>query len=178
MSRAGGTLQPTAVAESHKRDETATRPFTNVEIRAPNGKCLFVDPTAGDFRENLIPISLVTCSGTPNERFDIISKGRHNNAQNATLVVSAVTNGCISFDGRRAQGDTVTIFSCGGRAGGEGETNSGQTFPYIGQTSFALAPISDRGNVCVLGQDGQDRLTSGPCPKDGAQLFSIFAQTK
>jgi len=118
VSRAGGTLQPSAAAQAHQRDAAATRAFSNVEIRAPNGQCLFIDPTAGDFRQNLIPVQLVDCSGTPNEKFDIITSGKHNNAQESALIVSSLTNGCVSFDGRRAQGDTVTLFSCGGRADG------------------------------------------------------------
>jgi hypothetical protein len=95
VSRAGGRLQPTAAAESHERDETATRAFSSVEIRAPNGQCLFVDPTAGDFRQNLIPVSLVDCSGSPNEKWDIITEGKHNKPnpnRPATLVVSALVS--------------------------------------------------------------------------------------
>lgn len=138
VSGAGGVLQPTAVAESHQRDGGATRAFSSVSIQSPDGRCLFIDPTAGDFRENLIPVSLVPCAGTPNEKFDIITAGKHNNAENSALIVSSLvssmcsivygsevgmliplqTNGCISFDSRRAQGDTVNIFSCGGRADG------------------------------------------------------------
>ncbi|KAJ4292108.1 [4Fe-4S] proteins maturation [Collariella sp. IMI 366227] len=102
VSRAGGTLQPTAAAQSHQRDETAKRAFSNVSIRAPNGQCLFIDPTAGDFRQNLIPVSLVDCTDSPNEKWDVITEGRHNKA--------------------------------------EGETDGNQRFPFIGQTSFALAP--------------------------------------
>jgi hypothetical protein len=95
VSRAGGTLQPTAAAESHERDETATRAFSNVEIRAPNGQCLFIDPTAGDFRQNLIPISLVDCTGSPNEKWDVITEGKHNKPnpnRPAALVVSALVS--------------------------------------------------------------------------------------
>ena len=172
VSRAGGTLQPSSAAEANARDNTATRAFSSVEIRAPNGQCLFVDPTAGDFRENLIPVSLVDCSGTPNERWDVITAGKHNNAKGAALIVSTLMNGCISFDGRRAQGDTVTMFSCGGRGDGSGETNAGQLMPFIGAESFAFAPTSERGATCIL--PGNGRLESGPCPKDGSQLFSIF----
>ncbi|AEO69629.1 uncharacterized protein THITE_2021944, partial [Thermothielavioides terrestris NRRL 8126] len=175
VSRAGGTLQPTAVAEAQQRDATATRAFSSVSIRAPNGQCLFIDPTAGDFRENLIPISLVTCSGSPNEKWDVITQGKHNKpnpSQPAALVVSALTQGCISFDGRRQAGDTVTLFSCGGRADGSGETDTSQLFPFIGQTSFAFAPLSENNKTCIL--PGNGRLDSGPCPTDGSQLFSIF----
>lgn len=55
-----------------------------------------------------------------------------------------------------------------------GETNADQLFPYIGQLSFAMAPTGQGSKTCVLpGGDG-GRLESGPCPKDGSQLFSIF----
>ncbi|KAL2155802.1 hypothetical protein VTH82DRAFT_544 [Thermothelomyces myriococcoides] len=175
VSRAGGVLQPTAAAEAHQRDETAERAFSGVSIRAPNGQCLFVDPTAGDFRQNLIPVSLVDCTGAPNEKWDVITEGKHNKPnpdRPAALIVSALTQGCISFDGRRQPGDTVTIFSCGGRADGGGETDGNQLFPFIGQTSFAFAPVNEDGKTCILPGDG--RLDSGPCPTDGSQLFSIF----
>lgn len=94
VSRTGGNLQPSAAAEAHKRDATATRAFSGVEIRAPNGQCLSVDPTAGDFRQNLIPVALVDCSGTPNEKWDIVTAGKHNKAGKtpATLVVSALVS--------------------------------------------------------------------------------------
>ena len=93
VSGAGGTLQPTAAAESHQRDETAKRAFSGVSIRAPDGRCLFIDPTAGDFRQNLIPVSLVDCTGSPNEKWDVITEGKHNtpNADRpAALIVSAL----------------------------------------------------------------------------------------
>ncbi|KAK4447067.1 hypothetical protein QBC34DRAFT_330474 [Podospora aff. communis PSN243] len=175
VSRAGGTLNPSAAAKAHQRDPTAVRTFSNVEIRAPNGQCISVDPTAGDFRQNLIPVALVDCSGAPNEKWDVIERGRHNKRGRipAGIVVSALTQGCLNFDGRRQAGDTVTLFSCGGRADGTGETSTGQQFPFIGQLSFAFAPLSEGNRTCIL--DGPDgRLTSGACPTDGAQLFSIF----
>ncbi len=118
VSGAGGTLNPTAVAEAQAFDDTAKRTFSNVTIRAPNGQCLFIDPTAGDFRENLIPVSLVDCSGSPNEKWDVVESGKHNNKPGNALIVSSLTQGCISFDGRRQPGDTVTLFSCGGRGDG------------------------------------------------------------
>ncbi|KAK3313738.1 hypothetical protein B0H66DRAFT_629730 [Apodospora peruviana] len=173
VSGARSVLDPTAAAQSHQKDEGATRAFTGVQIRDPNGQCLFIDPTAGDFRQNLIPVSTVDCTGAANEKFDIITSGKHNNKANSALIVSSLTNGCISFDGRRKAGDTVNIFSCGGRADGEGETDGNQLFPFIGQTSFALAPSNERGAACLLPGD-QGRIISGDCPTDGSQLFSIF----
>ncbi|KAI1277585.1 hypothetical protein F5Y07DRAFT_79893 [Xylaria sp. FL0933] len=172
VSRAGGVLQPTAVAESHQRDDTATRAFESISIQSPDGRCLFIDPTAGDFRENLIPVSLVSCAGTPNEKFDIITAGKHNSAENSALIVSSLMNGCISFDGRRQPGDTVTIFSCGGRADGGGDTNSGQLVPFAGGTQLTLAPESEGNVTCIV--PGDDRLDSAPCTNNDSQVFKIL----
>ncbi|KAI1122541.1 hypothetical protein F5Y10DRAFT_253868 [Nemania abortiva] len=171
VSGAGGVLQPTAAAESNQRDDSATRAFSSVSIQSPDGRCLFVDPTAGDFRENLIPVSLVTCAGTPNEKFDIVTTGKHNNAENSALIVSSLMNGCISFDGRRDAGDTVNIFSCGGRADGTGETNSGQLVPFTGGTKLTLAPESERNATCIVA--GNNRLDSESCTGDSSQVFTI-----
>lgn len=47
--------------------------------------------------------------------------------------------------------------------------------PFIGALSFAFAPESENGKICMF--PGDDRLDSGPCPQDlGPQLFSIFPQ--
>lgn len=119
VSRAGGTLDPEAAAEAHVFDSTATRALQSVNVRAADGRCLSIDPTAGDFRQNLIPVALAECSEEAGQKFDVVTKGVHNDGQAGdALLVSSLTNGCISFDGRRAVGDTVTLFSCGGRAGG------------------------------------------------------------
>ncbi|RYC59311.1 hypothetical protein CHU98_g6885 [Xylaria longipes] len=163
VSRAGGVLQPSAVAESQQRDDTATRAFSSISIQSPDGRCLFIDSTAGDFRENLIPVSLVDCAGTPNEKFDIITAGKHNTAEDSALIM----NGCISFDGRRDPGDTVVIFSCGG-----GETNSGQLVPFTGETQLTLAPVSEQNATCIV--PGNDRLDSARCSGDNSQVFKIL----
>lgn len=140
VSRAGGVLNPEDAAEAHTPDPTATKAREGVSLRASGGDlCLSVDPTAGDFRQNLIPVAVVACDGSPNQKFDIVTGGIHNNGEQralihfvyvptsltsgtgdagAALIVSSLTQGCISFDPRRAAGDTVTIFSCGGRAAG------------------------------------------------------------
>lgn len=119
VSRAGGTLDPKAVEESHQFDNTAKRDVESVNIRAADGRCLSIDRTAGDFRENLIPVQLAECSEEASQKFDIVTKGKHNDGKaGRALLVSVLTNGCLSFDGRREKGDTVTVFSCGGRADG------------------------------------------------------------
>lgn len=120
VSGAGGTLNPSAVAESNKFDTTAVRPVESVNIRAADGRCLFVNPTAGDFRENLIPVQLAECSEDDvSQKFDIVTKGVHDDGTaGEALIVSVLTNGCVNFDGRRAANDQVIMFSCGGRADG------------------------------------------------------------
>lgn len=115
----GGFLNPDAVAEAHRFDATATRALESVNIRAADGRCFSVDETAGDFRQNLIPIQMVECADVPEQKFDVVTQGVHNDGeQGQALLMSVVTDGCISFDGRRQAGDTVTVFSCGGRADG------------------------------------------------------------
>ncbi|GKT51644.1 uncharacterized protein ColSpa_11825 [Colletotrichum spaethianum] len=171
VSRAGGTLNPTAAAEANVFDATATRAFTKAAIRAPNGQCLSVDPTAGDFRQNLIPVALAACDGTPNQQFDVISKGKHNDGKdNGVLIVSSLTNGCVSTDGRRADGDTVTIFSCGGRAAGEGGTNTGQLVRAFGD-SFLWSPVNDAATCVVPGTQG--RLVTAACKGDNSETYKI-----
>ncbi|KAF6831952.1 hypothetical protein CPLU01_06469 [Colletotrichum plurivorum] len=172
VSRAGGTLNPTAAAEANAFDATATREFTKAAIRAPNGQCLSIDPTAGDFRQNLIPVALAACdANSPNQQFDVITKGKHNDGKDgAALVVSSLTNGCVSTDGRRADGDTVTLFSCGGRAAGEGGTNTGQLVKISG-SSFVWTPVNDAKTCVVPGQQG--RLVTAACKGDGSESFTI-----
>lgn len=119
VSRAGGTLNPSAAAEANEFDKTAVRAIESVNIRAADGRCLSIDPTAGDFRQNLIPVQMATCSEDAAQKFDIVTQGKHNDAKaGEALLVSVLMNGCLSFDARRQPGDTVTMFSCGGRADG------------------------------------------------------------
>ncbi|KAK2060482.1 ricin-type beta-trefoil lectin domain-containing protein [Colletotrichum caudatum] len=173
VSRAGGTLNPTAAAEANAFDPTATRVFTKAAIRAPDGRCLSVDPTAGDFRQNLIPVALAACDGTANQQWDVVSKGKHNDGRDGgVLVVSSLTNGCVSTDGRRADGDTVTVFSCGGRAAGEGETNAGQLVRVFGD-SFLWSPVNDEATCVVPGGGQQGRLVTAACRGDGSETYAI-----
>ncbi|KAL0931330.1 ricin-type beta-trefoil lectin domain-containing protein [Colletotrichum truncatum] len=173
VSRAGGTLNPTAAAEAHAFDDTATREFTKVAIRAANGQCLSVNPTAGDFRQNLIPVALAECNGTPNQQWDIVTKGKHNDGKDgAALVVSSLMNGCVSTDGRRADGDTVTMFSCGGRAAGEGLTNTGQLVKIQGN-NFVWTPVNDKATCVVPGNEG--RLVTAACRGDNSESYTIIS---
>ncbi|KIW85852.1 hypothetical protein Z517_01244 [Fonsecaea pedrosoi CBS 271.37] len=173
VSRAGGVLDPSAVAEANPRDNTATRAFSSVSLKSSSGLCLFIDPTAGDFRENLIAIVLQPCDGSPNQSFDIITAGVHNDQPNSALIVSTLTQGCLNFDPRRAAGDTVIMFSCGGRADGGGQVTNSQLFTFTaGETSLRLQPENGAGSVC-LAADATGRLDQVTCSDDPSQVFTI-----
>lgn len=47
-----------------------------------------MDPTTGDFRENLIPVTIAACDGSAGQKFDIITAGAHNNVKGTALIVS------------------------------------------------------------------------------------------
>ncbi|EXJ71743.1 uncharacterized protein A1O5_05552 [Cladophialophora psammophila CBS 110553] len=173
VSRAGSVLNPSAAAEANPRDNTATRAFSSVSLKSTSGLCLFIDPTAGDFRENLIPITLQPCDGGANQSFDIITAGIHNDQPNSALIVSTLTQGCLNFDPRRAAGDTVIMFSCGGRADGSGQVTNSQLFSFtVGETSLRLQPENGAGAVCLVA-DAAGRLDQAACSDDPSQLFTI-----
>ncbi|TAQ89329.1 hypothetical protein B7494_g2308 [Chlorociboria aeruginascens] len=172
VSRAGGVLVPSDVAESQPRDDTATRAFSAASIKTSDGQCLFVDPTAGDFRENLIPVAIQACDGSAGEQWDIITAGVHNNAENSMLVVSSLTQGCLNFDPRRAVGDTVILFSCGGRADGGGTVTNSQLFPFTaGETTLTLAPENAANATCLFPNGA--KLDSENCSGAAEQTFTI-----
>ncbi|MCJ1266977.1 hypothetical protein MMC22_006862 [Lobaria immixta] len=158
VSRAGLVLNPEAAAEANVRDDTATRAFSSASLKSADDQCLFIDPTAGDFRENLIPVQLKPCDGSAGQKFDVITKGKHNGVADSILVVSTVTQGCLNFDPRRAAGDQVILFSCGGRADG-------------GDSSTQLAPNSEKGATCLI--PSGNVLGSGACDGSQGQLFTI-----
>ncbi|KAJ7931143.1 hypothetical protein B0H13DRAFT_1959170 [Mycena leptocephala] len=178
VSGAGGTLNPTAVAEAQAKDLTATRAATGVQIKSSDGQCLSIDATAGDFRENLIPIAVKPCDGSEGQKFDFITKGVHNDQAGQTLIVSSLTNGCLNFDDRRAAGDQVIMFSCGGRGDGSGKVNNSQLFPFVAAdltAPYALTPSNAKG-VCFVNNNG--RLSNVACDttKPSAnELFTIVA---
>lgn len=104
------------------------------------------------------------CTGSAGEKFDFITSGEHNNAKGAALIVSSLTNGCMSFDARRDV-NKAHIFSCGGRADGGGETSDSQLFPFVaGTTSLQLAPENGKGQICLVDVGG--KLDQGACNSD------------
>jgi hypothetical protein len=81
-------------------------------------------------------------------------------------------NGCVNLDLRRAVGDQVIMFSCGGRADGDSTTTSSQLFPFTaGTTSMALAPVSEAGATCLVSLNGL--LSQADCTGDASQVFSF-----
>jgi len=65
-------------------------------------------------------------------------------------------NSCLNFDDRRAEGNKVLTFSCGGRADGDGRVTDSQLFPFPDPTArtLALAPVNGRGGVCFATNGG------------------------
>jgi hypothetical protein len=135
-TRAVTSLDQAAFAEAHQRDDTATRASSNINIKVcpafpswltteltehrqtSDGKCVSVDKLSGDFRANLTPIQVTQCGAADGQGWDIITAGKHISTPQSMLIVSTTTGSCFNFDPRRAAGDQVLLFSCGGRADG------------------------------------------------------------
>ncbi|KAK6540876.1 hypothetical protein TWF694_008259 [Orbilia ellipsospora] len=171
--RAVTSLDQAATAEAHTRDNTATRAFSSITINTSNGKCLFVDPLGGDFRANLIPVLIKDCDGSDNEKWDIITKGVHNDQLGTMLIVNTLVQGCLNFDPRRAAGDQVNIFSCGGRADGSGQVTNSQLFNFTTVSSgpLPLQPLNQVGTCLTSAGARLDQTTCNAA--DSNEIFSF-----
>lgn len=152
-----------------------------------------MDATAGDFRENLVPITVAACNGSAGQKFDVITSGKHNNKPGQALLVSALvrahslpfprklshsyiqTQGCVNFDSRREAGDQVLLFSCGGRADGDGQVTDGQLFPFTdGKQPQALNPQADSAGFCLTVNNGKvDAKKCDAKTASGTELFTF-----
>nr|GAT49394.1 predicted protein [Mycena chlorophos] len=175
MRRTFTVLDPAATAEAQVRDNTATRAFSAVPIKTSSGLCLSVDPNSGDFRENLTPVSTVECNGSANQTWDVITAGVHNNVPGQALIVSALTQACLNFDPRRAAGNQVLLFSCGGRADGGGSVTNSQQFAFSGGAGpFPLVPLNSNNQTCITVTNGLlDDTSCNPATASGNELFTI-----
>ncbi|KAJ7636961.1 hypothetical protein FB45DRAFT_789116, partial [Roridomyces roridus] len=172
------TLDPTATAEAQVHDNTATRALTATTIQTNDGKCLSVDPFSGDFRENLTPVVAATCDGSKNQTWDVITSGVHNNVQGQALIVSSLTNACLNFDPRRAAGNQVLLFSCGGRADGGGQVTNSQLFPFNGGAGpLPLLPQNGNNATCLTinANNALDQTSCNAATASGAELFTFGA---
>ncbi|KAI0686588.1 hypothetical protein C8Q76DRAFT_761556 [Earliella scabrosa] len=166
-------LNPEATAEAQRRDNTATRAFSNTPIKTGDGRCLQVTSGTGDFRENLNPIEVADCNGSLGQQFDVITKGVHNDQANSALIVSSLTQACFNFDPRRAAGNTVIMFSCGGRADGGGQVTNSQLFTFNGGAGpLALAPKNGEGKCFAV---RGNVLDSADCQSAADQTFTFGA---
>ncbi|KAF6766433.1 hypothetical protein DFP72DRAFT_838912 [Ephemerocybe angulata] len=158
-------------------DATATRVATNAQIRnaASPDLCFDVsDFRAGDFRFNLVPLALKPCNpSVDGQKFDLITKGAHNNNQDGTktLIVSSQQFTCVDRRGNKNDRTRPGLFACGGRAVGDGETTDDQQFFFnlngTATTGFTLVKDSKNqgvgaGNACMtLNKDGF--VSNTPC---------------
>lgn len=88
--------------------------------------------------------------------------------------MSSLTQGCLNFDPRRAAGNTVIMFSCGGRADGGGSVTNSQLFTFDGSTTTLALQPENGVNTC-LDIDANGLLDSASCTGDATQLFTIGA---
>jgi hypothetical protein len=56
---------------------------------------LFTDILSGDFRANLTPVQTAACNGSTSQKWDIITKGKHNDQAGFMLVVNVEVCGII-----------------------------------------------------------------------------------
>ncbi|KAK8049953.1 hypothetical protein PG994_011683 [Apiospora phragmitis] len=154
-------LNQAAFEEAQKRDETATRAFSNTTIKTSDGKCLFVDKLSGDFRANLTPVQVAECGSTDGQGWDIITQGEHNNVAGSMLVVNTLTQACLNFDPRRPAGSQVNLFSCGGRADGANYAHPGglvtnsQLFAFNGAAGPLLLAPDNQKESCLVVTDSK-----------------------
>lgn len=73
---AKGKLKPDSAAEANPPESGTKKAFTAVQLKS-GGKCLFVDPLAGNFRQNLIPARMAECDGTKSQKFNLETTGKH-----------------------------------------------------------------------------------------------------
>ncbi|KAF5373745.1 hypothetical protein D9758_000706 [Tetrapyrgos nigripes] len=168
-------LDQAATEEAQQRDDTATRAFSGVQVKTSDGQCLSVDANSGDFRENLIPITVGACDGSDGQKFDVITAGKHNNVAGTALVASTLTQGCLNFDPRRAAGNQVLLFSCGGRADGGGAVTNSQLFTFKGgDAAIPLAPTNVQ-NTCLVNKNGLLDTTNCDTANPSADELFTFA---
>ncbi|KAF2497064.1 hypothetical protein BU16DRAFT_560377 [Lophium mytilinum] len=170
------TLDPAAFAEAQVRDPTATRAFTSTTITTTTGLCLSVDELSGDFRANLTPVPAAACDGSAGQSWDIITAGKHNDQPGTMIVVSTLTQACLNFDPRRAAGNQVLLFSCGGRADGGGAVTDSQLFAFDGGAGpLALRPENAAGTCLTIA--GGKALDQAACVAgEVAQSFTFGGQ--
>ena len=123
----------------------------------------------------MIPIDIKDCDGSDGQKFDVITKGTHNDRSGFALIVSSLTQGCLNFDDRRAAGDKVILFSCGGRADGDGKVTDSQLFPFTSAAApIPLAPANGHGSICLAPVNGKlDAVDCDSAKPASNELFTI-----
>ncbi|KAI4256207.1 MAG: hypothetical protein L6R42_006349 [Xanthoria sp. 1 TBL-2021] len=175
-SNGNGCLNPNidakAAAEAHQRDETAIPDRSAFPIKTVDGRCLSILPECGDFRHNLIPLQVESCNSTNDkQKFEIITKGKHITQEGGMLLVSSLTLGCLNFDPRRPAGKQVNIFSCGGRADGDGKETDSQIFSFTDGQKLLPLTLKNNPETCLVVENG-NKLGSAGC-SGAAQSFTL-----
>ncbi|KAI0682963.1 hypothetical protein C8T65DRAFT_686030 [Cerioporus squamosus] len=83
------------------------------------------------------------------------------------------TNACLNFDPRRAAGNQVLLFSCGGRADGGGAVTNSQQFAFTSaQGAQPLVPLNGAGKVCLTGSGSA--LDQASCDSTNPSADELF----
>jgi hypothetical protein len=82
----------------------------------------------------------------------------------------------MNFDPRRAAGNQVILFSCGGRADGEGLVTDSQLFSFTdGNGALPLVPANGQGKIVLTVKGNALDQTSGDSAKaSGDQVLIIW----
>ncbi|KAJ6470042.1 hypothetical protein C8R47DRAFT_1222672 [Mycena vitilis] len=111
-------------------------------------------------------------SGETTARFPLLATAEL--SLSVHLYAVSLTQGCLNFNDRRAAGDPVNLFSCGG----PGQVTNSQLFPFVAAdltVPYALTPSNVKG-VCLVNNNG--RLSNVACDTtkpSATQLFTIVA---
>jgi len=82
----------------------------------------------------------------------------------------------LNFDPRRAAGNQVLLFSCGGRADGQGQVTDSQQFVFSGATKgVPLVPLNSKNATCLqIASNGLlDQSSCNAASPSSNQLFTL-----
>jgi hypothetical protein len=82
----------------------------------------------------------------------------------------------MNFDPRRAAGDQLVLFSCGGRADGEGKVTDSQLFAFTdGKAAAPLVPKNGQGNTLLTVKGNVIDVTTGAAAAAAGNTLFTFA---
>ncbi|OCK84048.1 hypothetical protein K432DRAFT_389878 [Lepidopterella palustris CBS 459.81] len=159
-------LDPVAFAQAQQRDAVATRTFSSTQITTASGQCLFIDELSGDFRANLTLVQVAGFDGSEGQKWDVVTKGKHDDQAGPIPHHPDRTQACLNFDPRCALENQVLLLSCGAVTNLQLSGFNGTARP------LAFAQL-DVAGTCLTTANGK-ALDQAACNgTDGAQMFTF-----